>query len=1256
MTTALSRTSLIRREVNAQTRKVILVLGMHRSGTSAVTRCLNLLGAEIGSKLLPPAADNRSGFWEHADVMAIHEELLKDLGRVWHDARPLPEGWFLSPAARKARDKLARLIAGDFHGSALWAVKDPRLCRFVPLWREVLLESGFEAAALLVVRHPAEVARSLNIREGLRSETTYLNWLEHFADAETATRGMPRALLSYDGLLTDWRDVFAKAGRAMRVKWPVPIEEAHRAIDAFLDRAKRHHVFSKGSCPTPEVLDRLYGLCRGFDPDAHGWKEISGLVDGYRLMAPPFLDRMENLFEERRASENKTLLIERVMGTALDEIEKVTRAARSIPGLQVPDVDHAALYYRSPTQEFTGQRVCIRQHRWAVEGEETFRFELAPDVDIASVRFDPSCKAGAFNIDWLKVNDVIVTDLWARVRNINQRALDRHDGAGIAFTSDDCDPWIEFDLSDLGVKGEPWTIEVQCRARPAEDLPDASMASMADGPHQDIRTLGTKSVSELTVRQPARPDLLLRVDALEARGSQLESELSASRGRETRLRQRVDALQAHDAQLESELVASRERASQVQRETFCVIAKSLELSNQLEDARIRNADLEARCAEKEELGCSLRNELAEIKASTLWRALVGVRSILLCLPANVRLTLRLGMRTAWWVLTPWRTPARLRFFRERRAATRHPSALSANPEAISVKAVAEEADGPGQKPAPSARAGYTYSPPNTEPAAIGKALLGLSRHSLFSVIVPVYNTDPGLLRRMIASVEAQWYSHWELVLVDDRSTSPAVREVLSGLIDPRIVVVQIAENRGISGATNEGIVRATGDFIVFLDHDDELTVDCLYELALRIDRDDPDYLYSDEDKLDADGNFVDPFFKPDWSPDTMMSTMFTCHVSCVRRSLALELGGLRSEYDGSQDWDFVLRVSERARRIAHIAKVLYHWRITPDSCASNLQAKPYAIDAGKRAREDALRRRGQSGELVPVRELPGYYRTRYRMQGQPLISILIPSKNNGAVLKACIDSIFERTTYRPFEIVVINNGSTDEPTLDYLSGLRRRECVHVLDYNVPFNYSEINNAGVRFSRGELLVFLNDDTEVLSADWLEYMGGYAQLPHVGAVGAKLLYPGGRNVQHSGVLNLTNGPCHAFAKVDARAPGYFARNMLEHDWIAVTGACLMIERKKFEATGGFDEDLAVAYNDVALCLGLAEHGFYHVVCPGVELIHHESFSRGKDGLDRARMARGDRERTIMFGKHPGFYDRDPFHNPNLASNDVYFGVRQ
>lgn len=548
--------------------------------------------------------------------------------------------------------------------------------------------------------------------------------------------------------------------------------------------------------------------------------------------------------------------------------------------------------------------------------------------------------------------------------------------------------------------------------------------------------------------------------------------------------------------------------------------------------------------------------------------------------------------------------------------------------------------------------GYSYSAPSSE--GFERQLYALQCAPMFSVVVPVYNTDPEVLKRTIASVEAQWYPHWELILVDDHSPSPRVHEVLHAQEDPRIVVVRLTENERISGATNKGIARAFGDYVVFLDHDDELTPDCLYELALCIDKDDPDYVYSDEDKLDVGGQFRDPYFKPDWSPDTMMSLMLTCHVSCVRRTLALEVGGLRSEYDGSQDWDFVLRVTEQAKRISHIPKVLYHWRVIPESCASDLQAKPYAIDAGKRAREDALRRRGLDGELIPVPELPGYYRTRYFLQGEPTFSIIIPSKNNGAVLKACVDSIFARTTYSRFEILIVNNGSTDLATLAILDALCKRDKVNVLGHDVPFNYSEINNFAARHAKGDILVFLNDDTELLSSNWLDYMGGYAQLKHVGAVGAKLLYPGTHNVQHAGVVNFLHGPDHAFRNVPADAPCYFARNLLEHNWVAVTGACLAIEREKFDMVGGFDEDLAVAYNDVALCFSLVERGLYQVVCPAIKLLHYESLSRGDDRMDPAKLARIGREQALLYSKHPRFKGHDPFHNTNFIPDDLQFGI--
>lgn len=547
--------------------------------------------------------------------------------------------------------------------------------------------------------------------------------------------------------------------------------------------------------------------------------------------------------------------------------------------------------------------------------------------------------------------------------------------------------------------------------------------------------------------------------------------------------------------------------------------------------------------------------------------------------------------------------------------------------------------------------GYCYVPP-APPLQLQAELDALQQKPLFSIVVPVYNTPPDLLSKLLASVQAQWYSNWELILADDCSPSEQTRQDLAAIDDPRVLVFCLPENRGIAGATNAAIEKAKGEFVVLLDHDDELTPDCLYELALCINAEDPDYIYSDEDKIDANGCYTEPHFKPDWSPDTMMSTMFVCHVSCIRRTLLEQVGGLRSEYDGCQDWDLILRVTESTSRIAHIPKVLYHWRIIPGSVAADIDAKPYVKDASKRVREHALERRGLNGTVEPVAEVPGYFRVNYAVQGEPLISIIIPSRDNHLVLKQCLDSILEKTRYRHFEIIVLDNGSVNAGTRAYLNEIEQHHQVSVIGHDAPFNFSELNNLGVAAAKGELLLFLNDDTEVISGDWLERMAGYAQLPHVGAVGARLLYPQTGTIQHAGVVNLELGPHHAFLHHDPAAPAYFMRNLLEYNWLAVTGACLMVERAKFERVGGFDELFPVAYNDVDLCFSLHAAGYYQVNCQAAVLLHHESLSRGHDHLDEQKRQRLEREKQRLFIKHPQYFQHDPFHNPNLHPNSINF----
>lgn len=651
----------------------------------------------------------------------------------------------------------------------------------------------------------------------------------------------------------------------------------------------------------------------------------------------------------------------------------------------------------------------------------------------------------------------------------------------------------------------------------------------------------------------------------------------------------------------------------------------------------------------------------------------AVRATLQRLSPQSRHALRRAAKAAYWMSTPHLLPQRLKFLRMRRqlggvaAVNVRAASVSITPSYFSFTpehqrpAIHTHASSP--RPVHEAgryaldvdwkRYGYAYVPPRC-PDDIARRIACLPTRPFFSIVTPAYNTPDELLRKLLASVNAQWYDNCELIIVDDHSPSESAREAIRTAAGDRVKAIRLERNVGISEATNAGIREARGDYIVFLDHDDELTPDCLWELALAANATQADFIYSDEDKILPTGEFSEPFFKPDWSPDTMMSTMFTCHVSAVKRSLVEEIGGLRSEYDGAQDWDFVLRVAERTSRIVHIPKVLYHWRVIPGSVAADLAEKPYAIDAGVRAREAALERRGLKGAVEPLPFLPGHARVRYEVLGSPLVSIIIPSRDNGAVLAQCVASIFARTTWREFEVVVMDNGSRKPQTLAQLEALAAMDRVRVIKHDFPFNYSEINNVGARHARGEFLLFLNDDTEVITPDWIERMVGFAQLPHVGAVGAKLIFPGTRSMQHCGIVNLAAGPGHAFLAGDADTPVAFARNVLEFNWIAVTGACLLIQRTKFEAVGGFDESFPIAYNDVDLGFSIVDAGYYNVLCPSAELIHHESLTRGDDSLDPEKLARLVRERERLYAKHPRFYMRDPFHNRNLSPSDVHFRI--
>ena len=482
---------------------------------------------------------------------------------------------------------------------------------------------------------------------------------------------------------------------------------------------------------------------------------------------------------------------------------------------------------------------------------------------------------------------------------------------------------------------------------------------------------------------------------------------------------------------------------------------------------------------------------------------------------------------------------------------------------------------------------------------------------LISILVPVYKTPLWALRRCVGSVLAQDRADWELCLVDDASGDAPLSAYLGELerLDRRIKVGALERSGGISAATNAALALSHGRYVAFLDHDDELAKDAISTIATHLESfPDADLLYSDEDKIDERGERFDPLFKPEWSPDLLLSFAYTCHLSVVRRELLDELGGLRSEYDGSQDYDLALRASERARRIVHVSAILYHWRSLPSSAASGAAAKPWAYEAGRRAIEDALARRGEPAEVTEHPSFPGRYHVRRRPMTQPLVSVIIPFRDEPALLATCAASLREAPGYEHLELVLVDNGSELPETEALLEELIEEPGVTLVRAPGPFNWAAINNAAARQAAGEVLVFMNNDIEARVPGWLDALLGHALRPEVGAVGARLVYPDGA-IQHAGVVIGLGGIAgHVLRGLPPSLPGYNSMAIATRNCSVVTGACMMVRREVFEAVGGFDEKLPVAFNDVDFCLKLRELGYLVVYTPLAELVHHESRSRG------------------------------------------------
>jgi len=550
--------------------------------------------------------------------------------------------------------------------------------------------------------------------------------------------------------------------------------------------------------------------------------------------------------------------------------------------------------------------------------------------------------------------------------------------------------------------------------------------------------------------------------------------------------------------------------------------------------------------------------------------------------------------------------------------------------------------------------------PEDDRAAMDARLLALRERPLFSIVMPVFETPAALLEAAILSVRSQIYPNWELCICDDGSSNPRIAEFLDSLSreEPRIKWIRLARNQNISAASNASLTLATGDWIIPLDHDDLLRPHALLEVALAAEANSrARVIYSDEDKINAFGTKrFDAHFKPDWSPDLLRSFNYVSHLAALKREDVLRVGGWTLGLEGAQDHDLYLKVTETLdrRQILHIPKILYHWRVAENSTAGSDAAKPYAVAAMAGAIASHLERTGREGDVTLLGDAP-VARVRYRLpERAPLATIIIPNKNMAGLIGACIASIRSKTIYPHYEILIVDNGSTDDETLRLYDEFKRQGIV-IADYPAEFNYSAMNNLGISEAKGEVLVFLNNDTSVIGEDWLSELVVHAIRPEVGCVGAKLYFDDD-TIQHAGVfVGVCGIACHPYRGFDKGDFGYFGRLRVTQNLSAVTAACLAVKRSIALEVGGFDEiALKIALNDVDFCLKVHAAGYYNVWTPFAELYHFESKTRGYE-IGPEKRARFQRESEILNERWQQYVTLDPYYSPHLTRTNEAVTIR-
>jgi glycosyltransferase involved in cell wall biosynthesis len=1131
---------------NPRQQHIVVVLGMHRSGTSAIARGLRVLGIDLGDNLMPVAPDNPRGYWEDLDINALNISLLKAVGHDWHTLTPvLPDELSMSVIS-EFKLRAVEILREKLNASGCFGLKDPRIARLLPFWQDVFAWLRIRASYVIACRNPMSVAHSLAKRDGFDLEKGYYLWLEYMLRSLTQTTDQTRIVVDYDHLMEDPAGQLSRIAQSLGLDFDPSGTEFAEYRTHFLENSLRH---------THYRLDDLR-VQRNIPPSVTAlYKVLVELAtDTARFDHPEVLSLVGHISEQFRESYAALCYMQACEERALVLAHQLTERQVEVAGLNEAVAD------RNEQLE-----LILASRSWQL----TKPLRLVGRV--------------------IRGDRPLVAQREQKIPSSNQGLrIERPRAQGLQSTTRPL----------VAEADAPCSLVDDQAARPAEGYDGIHMRYRIEatpGPHATQPPIGAPR---------RRPELAAHIDTPEKRRRRAGTVRFSGWCCHPKLRIATLALLFGDVRAECRYGVERPDVKEAYPEWVNSHLSGFDVTLKIPPAQ-DHVMLEALL----ENGQTRRFETSDtfhFVAPPMWHALK--RGI-----AHAGHFTRYAMRAARdWQERNGRWPSLVELPQLTRQAI-------ARYRLFSTDASHELRSPPGFV-LPARRDPYDVwvelNHWNDRANAHLRDRLACCESHLpkVSVVMPVYNPPIEFLDKAIDSVLCQVYEDWELCIADDASTDPAVRRALEfwRAKDARIHVAFRADNGNISRATNTAAELASGEFLVLMDQDDELTPDALAEVALHVATyPDTDFLYSDDDKIDTRGHRFAPQFKPNWSPELLLSYMYCSHLVAVRRALFEVLGGIRTGFEGSQDYDFALRATERARRIGHIPLVLYHWRVLPGSTAASGDAKPSSIEAGRRAVQEAFERRGTGGTVVQAdwaaRGRLGIFPHEFLDDG-PSVAILIPTKNQLSVLRRCVESL-RRTTYRNYRVIIIDNDSDDPETLAYLDHCGH-QVLHIGNPGPSFNFAFINNRAAEQVDTDYLLFLNNDTEVREPRWLSRMMGYAQITDVGAVGARLLFPDGR-IQHAGIVHgLYHGMAGpAFKLAPAWDYGYLSYAMVVRNYSAVTAACLLTPRSLFLGMKGFDEEnFAVAYNDADYCYRLVDAGHRCVYVPGAELTHHEGHSRG------------------------------------------------